>query len=81
MLITEYCQTAAITGKTIYEIIVSERLMYLINGHLRVRSIKFSFLIRSLAKLIAVTVGEMRVHIWCIEFSESPAPHNMMSVK
>ena len=81
MLIKEYCQLAASIGKMVYETIVSERLMYFINGHLRVRSTRCSFLIRSLAKLIAVTVGDMRVHIWCTESSESPDPHNTMSVK
>ena len=62
----EYFQRKAMPGNTRYEVLVSARLMYLILGHLRVKASMCSSLTRSLAKLIAISVGVTSWHIWLI---------------
>ena len=67
-------------GNTQYDTFVSARLMYLILGHLIVRDSTCSSLTRSLARLIAISVGVTSGHIWMIASCDRLAPHSTRSV-
>ena len=67
-------------GNIGYEIFVSARLIYLMLGHLSINASTFLFFTRSLAKLIAINVGETRWHTWMIASCDKLAPHSTRSV-
>ena len=76
----EYLQREAMLGNTRFETLVSAMLIYLILGHLSVKASMCSSLTRSLAKLIAISVGVTSRHIWLIASCDRFVPHSTRSV-
>ena len=67
-------------GNILYDILVSDRLMYFMLGHLSVRASTCSSLTRSLARFMATKVGVTKLHICIMESCDKSAPHNTRSV-
>ena len=76
----EYLHRDTMRGNISYDILVSDRLMYLMLGHLTVRASTCSFFTCSLARFIAVRVGVTKWQICVMESCDKSAPHNTRSV-
>ena len=67
-------------GNIPYDILVSDKLMYFMLGHLSVRASTCSSLTRSLARLMATKVGVTKLQICIMESCDKSAPHSTRSV-
>ena len=67
-------------GNIRYDILVSDKLMYFMLGHLSVRASTCSSLTRSLARFMATRVGVTKWQICTMESCDKSAPHNTRSV-
>ena len=67
-------------GNITYDILVSDKLMYFMLGHLSVRASTCSSFMCSLAKFMATRVGVTKWQICAMESCDKSAPHNTRSV-
>ena len=67
-------------GNIPYDILVSDKLMYFMLGHLSVRASTCSSLTRSLARFMATKVGVTKLQICTMESCDKSAPHSTRSV-